>query len=39
MLDAAVVAWTAQRVLRGEAFSLPDPPEQVGLGFVAAIWA
>lgn len=29
VLDAAVVAWTAQRVLRGEAFSPPDPPEIV----------
>lgn len=39
VLDAAVVAWTARRVLRGDSFSLPDPPEEVGLGFVAAIWA
>ena len=37
-LDAAVVAWTAMRVARGEAESLPDPPEQFSDGLPAAIW-
>lgn len=27
VLDAGVCAWTAHRILRGEARSLPDPPE------------
>jgi predicted RNase H-like nuclease len=38
VLDAAAVAWSAQRVVRGEAVSLPDPPEVLGSGQVAAIW-
>ena len=38
VLDAAVVAWTAMRVARGEAESLPDPPEQFSDGLAAAIW-
>lgn len=39
VLDAAVAAWSAQRVLKGQAESLPDPPEVVGRGRLAAIWA
>jgi len=38
VLDAAVAAWTARRVLAGEAVSLPDPPERFGDGLPAAIW-
>ena len=38
VLDAAVVAWSAGRIARGEARSLPDPPEDVGDGWPAAIW-
>ena len=38
VLDAAVVAWTAMRVARGEAESLPDPPEEFSDGWPAAIW-
>lgn len=33
VLDAAVVAWTARRIARGEAISFPSRPED------AAIWA
>jgi predicted RNase H-like nuclease len=33
VLDAAVVAWTARRIARGEAISFPSPPGD------AAIWA
>jgi predicted RNase H-like nuclease len=33
MLDAAVAAWTARRVVRGEAMSFPSPPQD------ATIWA
>jgi predicted RNase H-like nuclease len=33
VLDAAVAAWTARRVARGEAISFPSPPED------ATIWA
>jgi predicted RNase H-like nuclease len=36
--DAAVVAWTAARVARGEALSLPEPPEHDVLGRPVAIW-
>ena len=39
VLDAGVAAWTAQRILRGEAFSLPDRPEVVDEERSAAIWA
>jgi len=38
VLDAAALAWTARRVERGEAFSLPDPPEGFSDGIPAAIW-
>lgn len=38
VLDAAVAAWSARRVARGAARSLPDPPEDVGDGWPAAIW-
>ncbi len=37
VLDAAVVAWTARRVLTGDATSIPDPPEQFSDGLRAAI--
>jgi len=36
--DAAAMAWTARRVERGEAVSLPDPPEVFSDGLPAAIW-
>lgn len=37
VLDAAVLAWTARRVVRGVAGSLPDPPEMIA-GRPVAIW-
>ncbi|MEE8268236.1 MAG: DUF429 domain-containing protein [Gemmatimonadales bacterium] len=37
VLDAAVMAWTARRVAKGEAMPMPDPPEQIG-GRPVAIW-
>lgn len=39
VLDAAVVAWSAARVARGEHRTIPDPPEVVAGGRLAAIWA
>jgi predicted RNase H-like nuclease len=36
-LDACAVAWSALRVARGEAWSLPDPPEVFSDGLEAAI--
>src|SRR5215475_4780884 len=39
VLDAAVVAWTARRVARGDARPLPDPPETFSDGLQAAIWS
>lgn len=38
VVDAAVLAWTADRVLRGAAVSRPDPPEVFSDGWPAAIW-
>lgn len=39
VLDAAAAAWTARRIERGEAVSLPDPPETPGgEGRPMAIW-
>lgn len=38
VLDAGAAAWTARRVARGEAASLPDPPEVFDDGWPAAIW-
>ena len=38
VLDAAVVARTAQRVASGEARPLPDPPETFSDGIPCAIW-
>jgi predicted RNase H-like nuclease len=38
LLDACAVAWTARRVARDEAESLPDPPEVFSDGIPAAIW-
>lgn len=38
VLDAAAVAWTAGRMARGEALSLPDPPERGADGLPIAIW-
>jgi predicted RNase H-like nuclease len=38
VLDAAVAAWTARRVARGEAKSLPEKPEVFGDELAAAIW-
>lgn len=37
LLDAAAAAWSGARVARGEAESLPDPPERFGDGLEAAI--
>lgn len=39
VVDAAAVAWTALRLERGAAVSLPDPPQPVPYGLRAAIWA
>jgi predicted RNase H-like nuclease len=38
VVDAAAVAWTAARILTGDAISLPSPPEDLD-GRPAAIWA
>lgn len=38
VLDAAVVAWTAMRIARGAAGSIPDPPEDDERGDPMAIW-
>ena len=38
VLDAAAAAWSARRVASGAAYSLPDPPEPMGDGWLAAIW-
>ena len=38
VLDAAVVAWSAQRIAAGRARSFPDPPERLPDGRLAAIW-
>jgi predicted RNase H-like nuclease len=38
VLDAAVVAWSAQRVATGDAEALPDPPEAFSDGWPSAIW-
>ncbi len=38
VFDAAVAAWTAERVVRGVHVSLPDPPELLADGRRAAIW-
>lgn len=37
LLDAAAAAWSAARLVRGEAERLPDPPERFGDGIDAAI--
>ncbi|MEU4291867.1 DUF429 domain-containing protein [Kribbella sp. NPDC026596] len=39
VLDAAAVAWTARRYAEGRAVAYPDPPEVLGDGPPAAIWA
>ncbi len=39
VVDAAAVAWTALRLVRGEAVSVPDPPQRAPYGLHAAIWA
>ncbi|UQA91886.1 DUF429 domain-containing protein [Streptomyces halobius] len=38
VLDAAAAAWTAHRIARGRARSLPDPPERDAGGCPVAIW-
>lgn len=38
VLDAAAAAWTADRIARGKAVSLPAPPEELADGRKAAIW-
>ncbi|MEV8636384.1 DUF429 domain-containing protein [Streptosporangium sp. NPDC051023] len=39
VFDAAVAAWTAQRVAVGQARSVPCPPQVFGDGLSCAIWA
>jgi predicted RNase H-like nuclease len=39
VLDAAAVAWTARRIVDGEAVSFPDPPVDLGGDRYQAIWA
>ena len=39
VVDAAVCAWTATRLARGTARSLPDPPQELTDGRTAAIWS
>ena len=39
VLDAAVVAWSCRRLLRGAGRSWPDPPELGPDGWPIAIWA
>lgn len=39
VVDAAAAAWTARRLEDGTAVSLPDPPQSLPYGLVAAIWA
>ena len=39
VLDAAVAAWTASRVLAGTAVPHPDPPVRYSDGWPCAIWA
>jgi len=39
MLDAAVAAWTARRVVRGEARTFPEQPPMSDSGRPVAIWA
>jgi predicted RNase H-like nuclease len=36
ILDAAAVAWSADRIARGQASSLPDPPQVAAVPI--AIW-
>lgn len=38
VLDAAAVAWSALRFARGDAVSLPDPPQRGPRGEAIAIW-
>jgi predicted RNase H-like nuclease len=38
VLDAAVAAWTAVRVIRNQARPYPDPPELFSDGLASAIW-
>jgi predicted RNase H-like nuclease len=38
VLDAAACAWTAARIVAGDAMSLPDPPQMTPDGLAAAIW-
>ncbi len=39
ILDAAVAAWTARRVLTGQAQARPNPPEVFSDGLPCAIWS
>jgi predicted RNase H-like nuclease len=39
VLDAAAASWTARRHARGDARAYPSPPEDLGDGITAAIWA
>jgi predicted RNase H-like nuclease len=38
VLDAAVAAWSGQRIASGQGRSLPDPPERDSIGRPIAIW-
>jgi predicted RNase H-like nuclease len=39
LLDATVAAWSAQRIVRGQALTIPDPPPRGPEGRPIAIWA
>lgn len=39
VLDAAIAAWSAARLVRGEGISVPDPPGSGPAGRPIAIWA
>ena len=39
VLDAAIAAWSARRLVRGEGISVPDPPVTGPAGRAIAIWA
>ncbi|RYZ25766.1 MAG: DUF429 domain-containing protein, partial [Propionibacteriaceae bacterium] len=38
VVDAGACAWSALRLARGTARSLPDPPQELPDGRTAAIW-
>ena len=38
VVDAAAAAWSARRIARGAARSMPDPPERSSDGRPVAVW-